>query len=184
MTFLKQALATIAVFGLAALGLTNVASAGDFKVTSPTVKHGQAIGVDHSWNQFGCTGKNIRPELSWSGAPEGTKSFAITIYDPDAPTGSGVWHYNVYDIPANVTTLKSDALPAGAVEGNTDAGAPGYLGPCPPEGRFHRYFFTVHALKVDKLGIAGKGMSAAFTGFFINANTIGTAKMTGTYGPR
>ncbi len=185
MKFLKHALATaLVVLGVATLGMTNSANAEDFKITSPTIKAGGKIGEDHVWNTFGCTGKNIRPELSWSGAPEGTKSFAITVYDPDAPTGSGVWHYNVYNIPANVTTLKSDSLPEGAVEGNTDAGKPGYFGPCPPEGRFHRYFFTIHALKVDKLGIADKNMTAPFTGFFINSNTIATARLTASYGPR
>ncbi|MGH1419253.1 MAG: YbhB/YbcL family Raf kinase inhibitor-like protein [Hyphomicrobiaceae bacterium] len=185
MTPFKHALATsLLILVVATLGLPISAQAEDFKLTSPTIKAGQQIGNDHVWNTFGCSGKNIRPELSWSGAPEGTKSFAITVYDPDAPTGSGVWHYSVYDIPANVTTLKSDALPEGAVEGNTDAGKPGFFGPCPPKGRVHRYFFKVHALKVDKLGIAGKNMTAPFTGFFINSNTIATAQILAVFGPR
>ena len=185
MSLLKHALTTaVAVFGVATLGMSGSAFAGEFKVQSPHVKEGESIAMDYFWNNFGCTGKNIRPELSWSGAPEGTKSFAITIYDRDAPTGSGAWHYNAYNIPANVTTLKSDSIPEGAVEGNTDAGAPGYFGPCPPEGRKHRYEFTVYALKVDKLGIKDKNLTAPFTGFYINANTIAKAQLTATGGPR
>jgi len=108
---------------------------------------------------FGCTGENVSPELYWENAPAGTRRFAVTMFDPDAPTGSGFWHWIVFDIPANITELKSDAgnlsknlAPAGAIQGKTDFGQPGYGGPCPPEGHgFHEYIITVYALKTDKL---------------------------------
>lgn len=183
-TSFKKAL--MVAVGLSLISLTPALADGHgaFKISSPTVKAGGEIGMDHVWDTFGCSGKNIRPVLNWSGAPKDTKSFAITVYDPDAPTGSGVWHYNVYDIPANVTSMKSDALPKGAVEGNTDAGKPGYFGPCPPVDRKHRYVFKIHALKVESLGIADKNLTSAFTGFYINLNTIATAEFTATFGPR
>ncbi len=181
--FKNLLLTTFAAIGCMAFAMS-AAQAGDFKITSPDVKEGQSISMDHVWDTFGCTGKNIRPELNWSGAPEGTKSFAITVYDPDAPTGSGVWHYSLYNIPANVTSLKSNSIPAGSVEGNTDAGKPGYFGPCPPKGFKNRYVFTVYALKVADLGIKGQNLTAPFTGFYINMNTIAKAKLTATFGPR
>src|SRR3954465_14424129 len=109
---------------------------------------------------MGAGGQNVSPQLSWSGAPAGTKSFALTLYDPDAPTGSGWWHWVVYDIPATATELPQGAgsgkapLPAGTVQGKTDFGAAGYGGAGPPPGdKPHRYVFTVYALKVDKLDL-------------------------------
>jgi len=136
------------------------------------------------FNGFGCTGENISPELSWENAPTGTKSFAITLYDPDAPTGSGFWHWIVFDIPANTTELKSGAgnlskniAPAGAIQSKTDFGQPGYGGPCPPEGHgFHEYIITVYALKTDKLGL-DQNASGAFVGFNLFSNTIAKASL-------
>ncbi|NOW95933.1 YbhB/YbcL family Raf kinase inhibitor-like protein [Mucilaginibacter sp. SG564] len=106
------------------------------------------------FNDWGAGGENVSPQLSWENAPEGTKSFAITMYDPAAPTGSGWWHWVMFNIPANVTELKSGAgstapelKPAGAVSGLTDFGKPGYGGPVPiPGSGFHPYAITVHAL--------------------------------------
>ena len=134
-----------------------VAQAADFELSSKTFRPGAPIGAENYWNNFGCSGGNVMPDLAWRNAPAGTKSFAVTLYDKDAPTGSGFWHWVVYDIPAATTGLpggaNGGAVPAGAVEGNTDLGKPGFFGPCPPVGRKHHYQFTVVALKVDKLPV-------------------------------
>jgi Raf kinase inhibitor-like YbhB/YbcL family protein len=179
---LSLALAT--VFGATAFG----AAAADFKLTSPTIKPGSMLTEAQVFNGFGCTGKNVSPALKWSGAPAGTKSFALTVYDPDAPTGSGWWHWVVYNIPAAATELSEGAgaadskgLPVGSAQGKTDFGAPGFGGACPPPGKPHRYIFTVYALKTDKLDIPAEG-TAALVGFMINANKLGAASFTAKYG--
>lgn len=176
---------TVALAVMALQGLS--AHAADFSVGSGTLKDGATIGADFYWNQFGCSGKNLMPDLSWKDAPAGTRSFAVTFYDKDAPTGSGFWHWVVYDIPAGVTSLPGGVhggpLPAGAIEGNTDLGQPGFFGPCPPVGREHHYVYTVHALKVDKLGV-DKGASPAFVGFRLWMNRIGEATLKVKAGPR
>lgn len=136
------------------------------------------------FNAFGCSGQNVSPELTWENAPAGTKSFAITLYDKDAPTGSGFWHWIVFDIPASATGLKSNAgnatlnlLPAGAIQGKTDYGVAGYGGPCPPQGHGpHQYLFTVYALKTDKLGLDANA-TAAVVGFTLNQNVISKASI-------
>jgi Raf kinase inhibitor-like YbhB/YbcL family protein len=140
------------------------------------------------FNGFGCTGKNLSPQLSWENAPAGTKSFAITIYDKDAPTGSGWWHWVVFNIPANVTELKPGAgdasknlLPKEAVQSLTDFGRPGYGGPCPPESdKPHEYIITVHALKTDNLGLDSKA-SPALVGYYLNGNTLAKASIVAYY---
>src|SRR6476620_10493079 len=112
-----------------------------------------------SMRSNGGSGGNVSPALSWSHAPPGTQSFALLMHDPDAPTGSGWWHWVVYNLPASTTSLAAGAgdptkklLPPGVVQGRTDFGAPGYGGPCPPQGdKPHRYIFTVFALKTDKV---------------------------------
>lgn len=181
---MKSSRYTIAAI-IALLGLS--AQAADFSVSSRTVKEGAAIGADLYWNNFGCSGKNVMPDLAWKNPPAGTKSFAVTFYDKDAPTGSGFWHWVTYDIPVSVSGLpggvNGGTLPAGAVEGNTDLGKPGFFGPCPPVGREHRYVYTVHALKVDKLAV-DKGASPAFVGFNLWMNRIGEATLTVQAGPR
>jgi Raf kinase inhibitor-like YbhB/YbcL family protein len=133
-------------------------------------------------NIFGCHGENISPELQWENAPAGTQSFVVTIYDKDAPTGSGFWHWVIFNIPANVTELKSDAgnvskglAPVGSVQSNTDAGMPGYLGPCPPPGPIHEYLITVYALKT-KLS-QDKTTGPALVGFYANANALAKASI-------
>ncbi len=136
------------------------------------------------YNGFGCTGENLSPELYWENVPAGTKSFAVTMYDPDAPTGSGFWHWVVFDIPANTTELKTGAgniakglMPASAIQSNTDFGQAGYGGPCPPPGHgFHEYRITIYALKVDKLGL-DKNATPAFVGFNLFSNTIEKATL-------
>jgi Raf kinase inhibitor-like YbhB/YbcL family protein len=133
-------------------------------------------------------GQNVSPELTWSGAPEGTKSFALTMYDPDAPTGSGWWHWVVYDIPASATSLPKGAgvagnaqLPKGAKQGRTDFGSKEYGGAAPPPGHGpHRYIFTLYALKVDKLDVPDDA-SAAYIGFMIHFAKIAEAKLTAKY---
>ena len=165
----------------------NVASAADFKLTSPELRHMQAIEPAHYWNNFGCSGDNMAPKLEWANPPAGTKSFAVTFYDQDAPTGSGFWHWVAYDIPANVTALEGGkdggTLPAGAVQSNTDLSKPGFFGPCPPVGRKHHYVYTVHALKVAKLPV-NLGASPALVGFILWQNTIEKATFKVTAGPR
>lgn len=135
---------------------------------------------------FGCAGGNQSPHLAWSGAPEGTESFALTCYDPDAPTGSGFWHWVVVNLPADVTNLPTGAgstggvMPAGALQTRTDFGAPGYGGPCPPEGDHpHRYIFTVHA--VDKTLAVESDTSAAVVGFNLHFSTLARATLMGLY---
>jgi Raf kinase inhibitor-like YbhB/YbcL family protein len=179
---------TAAVLGAAAL-LALPAQAAGFKLTSPELKAGAMMPQRFEFNGFGCAGENKSPALRWSGAPKGTKSFAVTVYDPDAPTGSGWWHWSVINIPADVSELKSDAgnvsganLPTGARQVRIDYGVAAWGGTCPPPGdKPHRYVFTVHALKVDKLDIPADA-TAALAGFMVNANAIAKASFTARYG--
>lgn len=153
-----------------------------FTLTSKSVG-GQATEAQ-VFNSFGCTGRNQSPELTWTNAPAGTKSFAITMYDPDAPTGSGWWHWVVFDIPASTASLPEGAgtpgqpgLPAGVIQGMTDFGAPGYGGPCPPPGHGpHQYVITVYALNTEKLGLDGKA-GAPMVGFNLNQHMLGKASL-------
>lgn len=162
--------------------LSGTASA-EFRITSHDASEGKTIEAAQYWNNFGCTGENVRPALEWNGAPDGAKSFAVTLYDNDAPTGSGFWHWVIFNIPSDVTKIAPDTTPKGSVEGNTDIGTPGYVGPCPPIGRQHKYTFTVHALDVDKLD-APEGATAALTGFFIYQHSIAQATLSVEAGPR
>jgi Raf kinase inhibitor-like YbhB/YbcL family protein len=165
------------------------ASAAALKVTSPDVAPGKMISDEQVFNGFGCTGKNISPALSWSGAPAGTKSFAVTVYDPDAPTGSGFWHWVVFNIPADTTALAKNAgdpkaglAPKGSVQSRTDFGVPGWGGPCPPKGsKAHRYEFTVFAVDSDHIE-ATPDTSAAVVGFNLHFHTLAKGKLTGLYG--
>jgi Raf kinase inhibitor-like YbhB/YbcL family protein len=172
-----------AVGAVVLVGGTGGGTEKSLSLSSPTFKEGQPISNDHFWNNFGCSGGNKLPDLEWGAGPDGTQSYAITFYDHDAPTGSGFWHWVIYNIPADVRAIKGGVLPAGAIEGNTDLGKPGFFGPCPPKGRKHRYTFTVHALKTPKLDV-DKGATAALTGFYIYQNTIATGEINGYGGPR
>jgi Raf kinase inhibitor-like YbhB/YbcL family protein len=161
-----------------------------FTITSNSFKDGDYLAKAHILSAefgFGSDGDNKSPHLAWSGAPAGTKSFAITCFDPDAPTGSGFWHWLVVNIPPNVSELALDAgnpkapkLPAGALQTRTDFGAPGYGGPAPPPGHPHRYLFTVFAVGVDRLQ-ATEDTSAAVIGFQLNFNTLAKAAIMGLY---
>jgi Raf kinase inhibitor-like YbhB/YbcL family protein len=159
-----------------------------FTLTSPDVHQGQTIPGANVFNGMGCVGQNVSPALGWSGAPAGTKSFALTIYDPDAPTGSGWWHWVVYNIPAAVTSLAAgvgdpskNLLPAGATQGNTDFGTAGYGGPCPPPGdKPHHYHITVYALNVEKIDVPANA-TAAYVGFNLHAHLLAKAELTALY---
>jgi Raf kinase inhibitor-like YbhB/YbcL family protein len=160
---------------------------GGFTLTSPDIAQGRKIGAAQIFNSFGCSGQNISPALSWSNAPKGTQSFALLVHDPDAPTGSGWWHWLVYNIPASVNSLPGGAgdpqkkmLPGGALQARTDFGAFAYGGPCPPPGKPHHYHFRLYALKVPKLDVPNDA-SAALIGFNVHANQIGTTEIMATY---
>jgi Raf kinase inhibitor-like YbhB/YbcL family protein len=164
-------------------------AANALTLTSPDIKPGARIADEQVFSSFGCTGKNVSPALTWSGAPKGTKSFALSVYDPDAPTGSGFWHWVVFNIPADVTSLpkgagdpKGDAAPKGAVQSRTDFGTPGYGGPCPPKGdKPHHYQFTIFALDTDKLD-TDENSTPAFVGFNVHFHTLAKATLTGRWG--
>jgi Raf kinase inhibitor-like YbhB/YbcL family protein len=161
-----------------------------FKLISDSFKDGDYLGRDHILSAefgFGCAGGNRSRHLKWSGAPAGARSFAVTCFDPDAPTGSGFWHWLVVNIPPNVTELPPGAgsadgkLPAGALQTRTDFGKPGYGGPCPPEGDHpHRYLFTVFAVAKEKLDVAAD-TSAAVIGFNLHFATLEKASLMGLF---
>jgi Raf kinase inhibitor-like YbhB/YbcL family protein len=166
--------------------LLGAGAAQAMTVTSPDIKAGGRIANEQVFNGWDCTGGNVSPALSWTGAPKDTKSFAVSMYDPDAPTGSGFWHWWVANIPASVTSLPKGAgggtgLPEGAVQPKNDFSLIGYGGPCPPKGKPHHYIITVYALKVDKLDIDDKASGAVF-GFYANANALAKATLTGLWG--
>ena len=136
----------------------------------------------HYFNGMGFTGENQSPHLTWEHAPEETRSFAVTLYDLDAPTGSGFWHWVVFNIPADVHELQPGAgdadkklLPEGAVQSNTDIGVPGYVGLAPNEGPAHRYLITVHAL--DKKLELEENTTPAFVGFTMHFATLAKASL-------
>jgi Raf kinase inhibitor-like YbhB/YbcL family protein len=180
--------AGIGLAGIASPVLGAAAADSPFRLQSSAVAPNSTLANDQVYNGFGCSGKNISPPLKWNGAPGATKSFAVTVYDPDAPTGSGWWHWIVYNIPASVDELPQGAggsggnLPAGAVQGRTDFATSGYGGPCPPAGnKPHHYIFTVYALKTDKIDVPA-GSTAAMVSFMINANKLASASLTALYG--
>ena len=173
------------------LGLVLILSSTLFAQSTFTLSSkdlGGEATVNEEFNGFGCTGENQSPQLSWKNAPEGTKSFAVTMYDPDAPTGSGWWHWVVFDIPSNTNELVSGAgniklnlTPEGTVQSITDYGANGYGGPCPPEGHgLHQYIITVYALKTDKLGL-NESTNPAVVGYYLWNNTLAKASIVTYY---
>ena len=166
--------------------LARLPEAASFTVTSADVTDGAA------WSPAQLSagvpgGKDVSPQLSWSGAPDGTKSYAVTVYDPDAPTGSGFWHWAVADIPATVTELPAGAgddtgsgLPEGAFQLPNDARLARYIGAAPPAGHGpHRYFVVVHALGVESIGVPAEA-TPAFLGFTIAGHILGRAVLTAT----
>ena len=174
------------ILSLAALA---VFQAHGFEVSSTDMREGETLTQAQVFNGFGCQGQNISPQIAWRHAPAGTKSFAVTLYDPDAPTGSGWWHWTVFNIPAGTSSLARGAgaadgkqLPAGAAQGRTDFGAPGFGGACPPAGdKPHRYQFTVWALNTERLPL-NEQASGAMVGFMLHAHALGKAQLTARYG--
>ena len=161
--------------------------ANSFKLSSSDISHGKAMGSAQEYKGFGCDGGNVSPQLSWQGAPEGTKAFAVMGHDPDAPTGSGWWHWQLINIPKNVTELAAgagnpnkDGSPEGSTSGRNDYGEAGFGGACPPEGNgVHRYRFTVHALS-QKLEVPDNA-SAALIGYLVNAHSLGSDTIEALY---
>jgi len=142
------------------------------------------LSINEVFNGFGCSGKNISPELSWENAPKGTKSFAVTVYDPDAPTGSGWWHWVVFNIDVKTTHFKKgvNLKSTLAVESLTDFGKAGFGGACPPKGdKDHAYIFTVYALDIEKIDLKADA-NPALVGYYINAHTISKASLISYYG--
>ncbi|RQS09421.1 YbhB/YbcL family Raf kinase inhibitor-like protein [Burkholderia sp. Bp8998] len=160
----------------------------NFTVISPEFKDLERLHRVHEFNGFDGSGQNNSPALQWNGAPEETRSFALTLYDPDAPTGSGFWHWILFDIDSSVTQLAAGAgstdaadLGASGTQATNDYGTAGYGGPCPPKGLpAHRYIFTVHALRVPKLDLPANAPNAVVR-FVIHQNTLAVATLTGLY---
>ena len=159
-----------------------------FTLTSTDVAEGETLPLPQVSGIFGAGGEDVSPQLSWSGFLAETKSFVVSCFDPDAPTGRGFWHWNVIDVPATVTVLAAGAgsqdganLPDGAFHVNNDAGLPGYLGAAPPAGHGpHRYVFAVHAMDCEQLGIDGS-VSNAIAGFNMFGKVLARATLTPVY---
>jgi len=167
-----------------------MAEEAKFKLFSSQIKARTPISMEQVYNGFGCSGKNVSPELNWKNAPKGTKSFAVTVFDRDAPTGgSGWWHWVVFNIPADVNKLQLDAgnidgskLPKGAIQSTNDFAFQGYGGPCPPIGaKPHRYVFSVYALNVEKLDLDAKSMPALVS-YMIQSTKLKQSKITSKLG--
>jgi Raf kinase inhibitor-like YbhB/YbcL family protein len=162
--------------------LPDVAS---FELHSDDATHGEKLATPQVSGIFGAGGEDVSPHLVWSGAPEATQSYAVTVYDPDAPTGSGFWHWAAFNIPADVTELASGAsghaLPDGVVELKNDGGTVGYIGAAPPPGHgTHHYYVVVHAVDVASLDIPADA-SPAFLGFNLFSHTLGRAILVAEY---
>lgn len=177
---LLMAVATVSC--LAAMG----AQEPGFRMSSRDLEDG-AFRIGQVYKGMGCIGQNISPELSWADPPEGTKSFVLTIFDRDAPTGSGWWHWVVANIPASVHSIEPGAsgtsrMPPGSIETRNDYGTAGYGGPCPPElDAPHRYVITLFALRVEKLEVTADS-TAAMVGLLTNANSLANTTIAATYG--
>ena len=157
-----------------------------FELSSPDFVDGGTLPQWARSGIAGAGGEDRSPTLHWDGAPSGTKSFVLTVYDPDAPTGSGFWHWALYNIPANITSLPQDAgnpdsslLPAGAITLPNELRLERFIGAAPPAGHGeHRYVFTVNALDVERLDVPD-GSTPAFLGFTILGHTVARAQLTG-----
>ncbi len=185
---MQKASGLVAAVSVAVVMASASASAAGFELKSAEFADGDYLANEQVFAGFGCEGKNTSPSLSWSGAPADTKSFALNVYDPDAPTGSGWWHWVVVNMPPTTTGLQKGAgasdgsnLPQGAIQVRTDFGAPAYGGPCPPQGDHpHRYIFTIYALDLESLDVTADS-SAALVGFYLNFHTLAKASLMGFY---
>jgi Raf kinase inhibitor-like YbhB/YbcL family protein len=165
------------------------AHAADFKLTSTDIGADKPLAADFVFSGFGCTGGNQSPALSWNGAPAGTKSYAVVLFDPDAMQGRGFWHWLMVNIPASVTSLNRDAgkndgskMPSGAAQIKNGFRATGYSGSCPPPAdEPHAYLMTVYALKVNSLDVPADATSALML-TAIEANSLGKASLTYHFG--
>ncbi|MCG7585419.1 YbhB/YbcL family Raf kinase inhibitor-like protein [Photobacterium sp. OFAV2-7] len=166
-----------------ALGILVAGSVHAFELSSKDIQEGHPMAKTFEYAGWGCNGSNLSPQLMWKDAPVGTKSFAITVYDPDAPTGSGFWHWVAFNIPLSVAELPrgADIEKLGGTNSRIDYGTVGFGGACPPEqDGMHRYQFTVWALPTDKLDLDAS-TPAAVVGFTLNTMALGKAKLTATY---
>jgi Raf kinase inhibitor-like YbhB/YbcL family protein len=178
-----RAFATAAVFVLASL--PGAQSARAFTLTSPDIAPGGRIAEEQAFDGADCPGHNVSPALVWSDAPKATKSFAVSMIDPDAPASGGFWHWWVYDLPAQSTGLQKGAgrgsnLPPGATQGRNDFGPVGYGGPCPPRGQPHHYVITVYALDINRFGLA-EGASTADFDAAARAHALAKATLVGVF---
>ena len=176
----KFVIAATAALSVLGAGAASAADTGKFSLWSAEIKHGGKIADEQVFKGFGCTGGNVSPSLSWKNMPANAKSLALSVYDPDAPTGSGFWHWVVFNIPAGTTSIAKGAsgksMPAGSVESRTDFGVPGYGGPCPPQGdKPHHYWFKLFAVDVPALEGADANTSAAVIGFMLHFHTAKAA---------
>jgi Raf kinase inhibitor-like YbhB/YbcL family protein len=189
-----RALIAAACWGTLLCSATPGTSAQAFELSSPDMKPGEPMPGRHIFNGLGCKGENISPALSWTLPPEGTKSFALLVHDPDANTGgAGIWHWVVVNIPVTIRSLEIGAstadgskMPAGSRQIANDymglTGSPAWGGPCPPKGqKAHSYNFTIYALKVEKLDLP-PAATASQAGFFVNLHAIGKAQLSISYG--
>ncbi|MDA0148172.1 YbhB/YbcL family Raf kinase inhibitor-like protein [Vibrio sp. LaRot3] len=166
-----------------ALNLCTVFAAQAFELTSSDIQEGHPMAKTFEYQGWGCDGDNLSPQLSWKNPPEGTKSFAVTVYDPDAPTESGFWHWVAFNIPASVRDLPRgvDINKLGGQETRIDYNSVGFGGACPPVGDgMHRYQFTVWALPTEKLNLS-QDTPAAVVGFNLNIMALDKARLTATY---
>lgn len=155
--------------------------AAKMTLSSQDIKSSREMGESFVFNGFGCNGSNLSPQLTINDVPKDTKSLAITMYDPDAPTGSGWWHWIVFDIDPKVTNIERGAKNIGKVSvGKNDYGTTNYGGPCPPAKSRHNYIFTIYALDIDKLPVQ-KDASAAMIGYYLNKHAISKAYLTPFY---
>lgn len=171
----------------ASVVMSSTALADTFTLSSTDIAAGKSMNKAQEFQGFGCEGDNLSPQLSWKGAPAGTKAYAIMAYDPDAPTGSGWWHWQIVNIPAGVTSMKAGAgdisgkkAPKGSLQISNDYGLAGFGGACPPEGHgVHRYQFTVYALSKE-LELP-ENASGALTGYMVKANSLASATIEALY---
>jgi len=168
------------------IALFFMSAAWPFELSSRDVSQGKRLSLAQVYRGYGCNGGNLSPALNWQHAPAGTRSFAVTVFDPDAPTGHGWWHWLIYDIPATLNSLPAGIgvhapLSAGARQGRNDFGEHAYGGACPPVGNGpHRYVFTVYALKVERLAVS-EGADPAQIDAAVRGNSLGSAQITAAY---